>query len=82
MLDIASIAKGFLEEKLKSGELKILQPEKEPRMFDLQDNFLEKKVCPTCARPLKLSRKGDGFCNRVSTKCKVWISAQKLDKTS
>ena len=76
MLNIADIAKGFLEEKLASGELKILKEPKNPRLFDpsIEDKIKAKQgICITCGHKMDKTLKGDMYCSRRKTKCNSFI---------
>lgn len=83
MLDFSTLAKDFLEEKIASGELKILPKEKNPRLFDpsIEDKIKVKQgICLTCGHKMKLSRKGAYFCSRKRTNCHTYIPSKNLTK--
>ena len=69
---ISNLTDSYLE------KFKVLKEEKEPRLFEIKSAFIREKICPTCARKLKISRKGDYFCSRKTTKCKVFIRKETM----
>lgn len=83
MIDFATLSKDLLEKKLETGELKILKPERQEKLFDLKSAFIKERKCPYHDLPLKKTLKGDYFCRRSmykgGPKCAVWIPKKTID---